>query len=363
MIEGVLGRGGMGVVFRARDPELGRFVALKVVRRRHLEGPLGEQFGLRLRREAQALARLHHDNVVGLYDLGTTDHAIFLAMELVEGLPLSSWLARTSPSWREVLEVYVQAGRGLSAAHAAGIVHRDFKPTNAIASDDGHVTVVDFGLARGIVERTEDGPADQPADADTRPDAKAGTPTPAPLLLERLTNTNVIIGTRGYMSPEQLLGLPVGPRSDQFSFCVALHEALYGLRPYPGRNAVETARAFAAGYRLEPTTTRGVPPRVHRALLRGLSVEPTLRFESMDELLAALDPPPTHRLRRLAVTAALVLTAAGSAMATAYVERLRPEVAAAAALDPEVSYRGMPPEDGTAEEDLSAAAIAATSAP
>ena len=310
-----LGRGGMGVVFGARDTALGRKVALKLVRRPRLPSPHEASLSPRLVREAQALARLSHPNVVGLYDLGTSPSAMFLAMEFIDGTVLHRYLCQQQRPWQEVVRLFVQAGRGLSAAHAAGIVHRDFKPTNVIVGHDGRVTVVDFGLARG----TDD--ADWGADHDA--------------LRTKLTDANVIIGTRGYMAPEQLLGLPVGPAADQFAFCVSLFEALYSERPYPGRNAVETARSFAANLLMTPADRRGVPASIHRAIARGLAVEPTERFPSMDDLLAALDPSGARSKTtrgRLGLAAALVLTAAASAVATAWMgARLQPEASVAAA--------------------------------
>lgn len=317
-----LGRGGMGVVLEARDTALGRNVALKLVRRPKRPSPYDASLSPRLVREAQALARLSHPNVVGLYDLGTSASAMFLAMEFIDGVDLYRHLEHEARSWSEIVKLFVQAGRGLSAAHTAGIVHRDFKPTNVIVGHDGRVTVVDFGLARSTEpsEHAEDEPRDT--------------------FRRKLTDANVIIGTRGYMAPEQLLGLPVGPAADQFAFCVSLFEALYGERPYPGNNAVETARAFAARTLRIPADKRGVPMWIHAAIVRGLSVEPTDRYASMDDLLAALDPirPITKSRRgRYGLAAALVLTAAASAVATAWVgkrlERPAPITAAAVSCD------------------------------
>ncbi|MCA9712981.1 MAG: protein kinase, partial [Myxococcales bacterium] len=173
----------------------------------------------------------------------------------------------------------------------------DFKPTNVIVGPNGHVTVVDFGLARSAE-----------LDTTVSEPGHGGVPTQE-LLSTRLTGTNVIVGTNGYMAPEQLLGLTVGPRADQFSFCVALHEALYGVRPFPGKNPVEVARAFAEGRRIEPENTRGVPPWLHQALLRGLSTDPGERYPSMDALLAALRRKGARPRTRLRWTAALLATA------------------------------------------------------
>lgn len=308
-IERRLGTGGMGVVYGARDLELGRRVALKLVRHRAGEPP-DPRFTERLRREAQALARLSHPNVVGLYDLGTTSRGVFLTMELVDGPNLAQWLGERPRQWWEILEVFEQAGRGLAAAHAAGIIHRDFKPNNAIVGPGGRVTVVDFGLAR----------ASEPAPEDSSDSSVAMMQ-----LAKRLTRTNVILGTKGYMAPEQLLGLQVGPSCDQFSFCTALWEALYGERPFPGDNAVETARAFADGRRNDPEDRRGVPLHIHRAMCRGLSVEPNQRFADMTELLCALSPRRPRRLRRWGLVAAIVGAASASATGTLLLERAQRE--------------------------------------
>jgi serine/threonine protein kinase len=303
-IERRLGTGGMGVVYSARDLELGRRVAVKLVRHRAGERP-DPRFTARLRREAQALARLSHPNVVGLFDLGSTARGIFLAMEFIDGPNVAKWLTLAPRTWWEILDVFVQAGRGLAAAHAAGLIHRDVKPNNVIVGPDDRVIVVDFGLAR----------------ATSRPPDDADSSLSLTLLAQRLTRTNVILGTKGYMAPEQLLGLAVGPSCDQFSFCVALWEALYGARPYPGENAMETARSFADRRLVEPADRRGVPVHVHRALRRGLSVEPEDRFADMTDLLCALMPRPRRGWRRWGLLAAILATASASAGTTVLLQR------------------------------------------
>ncbi len=287
-----LGRGGMGVVYGAYDSVLGRRVALKLVRHRDQAPRIDIHVDERLRREAQALARLSHPNVVSLYDVGTCEWGDYLALELVPGIDLDQWLRAQPRRFPEIVEVFVEAGRGLSAAHDAGFIHRDFKPTNVIVGPHGHVTVVDFGLARCAEQATT-----------TTTPVHDGPPH-SPPWSRRLTATNVILGTRGYMAPEQLLGLGVTARADQFSFCVALFEALYGVRPYPGANAVQTATSFARGNLVVPDDRRGVPARLHQVLLRGLSIEPDDRHPSMDALLAALGRSmPPSRARRLMVAA------------------------------------------------------------
>lgn len=328
VIEGQLGRGGMGVVYRARDRALGRRVALKLVGSRLRPCPGQDQFTLRLRREARALASLSHPNVVGLYDLGTTGEAVFLAMAFVEGEHLAQTLSQQTLSqrqwgWPGIVAMFEQAGRGLAAAHAAGIVHRDFKPTNVIVGSDQHVTVVDFGLACGM-DREEAPGAPTSEDLDCEDAVR---------LSNKVTDVNVVLGTRGYMAPEQLLGFPVGPAADQFAFCVSLYEALYGTLPYPGTNAVETARAFAAQALTEPADRGEVPPHVHDTVVRGLSVNPSDRFESMDALLAALSPP-RKRARHSGLAALMFATAAVSAATTAWIgaQLTPPPTVAAAAI-------------------------------
>jgi eukaryotic-like serine/threonine-protein kinase len=334
VVRNKLGRGGMGVVWGAYDPVLGRRVALKLVRHRDALEAIEAHVDERLRREAQALARLSHPNVVSLYDVGTCEHGDYLALELVPGVDLEQWLHKATRSWKQVIEVFLLAGRGLAAAHTAGLIHRDFKPANVIVGPQGHVTVVDFGLARSAELDTtvgstgheaddDDAPADPcsrgehriPADSRISGDALA-------LLSTRLTGTNMIVGTRGYMAPEQLLGLSVGPRADQFSFCVALFEAFYGVRPYPGTNAVETATAYSKGAIITPPDRHGVPARVHHVLLRGLRIEPDDRFPSMDALLVALRRAMPGPRTKVLLAAALVATATVSGLVGAKLQAM-----------------------------------------
>ncbi|NMO13426.1 tetratricopeptide repeat protein [Pyxidicoccus fallax] len=279
-----IGAGAMGVVYAADDPELGRPVALKVLRP---EGRHHEELQQRLLREAQALARLSHANVVTLYDVGTFGDGIFLAMELVEGTTLAEWMNPPRP-WREVLRVFVEAGRGLAAAHAAGLVHRDFKPANVLLGKDGRVRVTDFGIARLLHQ--QEAPA-----APTNPEA----PIPA---TGRLTRTGLVLGTPAYLAPELLRGQRADARSDEFSFCVALYEALFGLRPFHGETLRELAQAIQQGRVRPPGREVKAPAWVRRAVLRGLRAEPDERFPSMDALLAALTPP-RRMLARVVATA------------------------------------------------------------
>jgi tetratricopeptide (TPR) repeat protein len=284
------GAGGMGVVYRAYDPELDRRVALKVMQPRAGESVGGHS---RMLREAQALARLAHPNVVAVYDVGSVGERVFIAMELVEGETLSSWLRGRKRGWREIVAVFAAAGHGLAAAHAAGIIHRDFKPGNVLVGKDGRARVLDFGLARA----TDNTP--RPAD----PLEYVSSRSP---LDEELTATGSVLGTPVYMPPEALRGEQVGEAGDQFSFCVALFEALYGVRPFDPR-----APGTPFGPVRAVPADSSVPAWVRRIALRGLAEQPRDRFASIDELLAALgDDPAIRRRRRIAIAGAVIAVAA-----------------------------------------------------
>ncbi|MCA9705883.1 MAG: serine/threonine protein kinase, partial [Myxococcales bacterium] len=264
----VLGEGGMGVVYAAYDPELDRKVALKLVKYAPISGEdtAGRS---RLMREAQALARLTHPNVVAVYDVGMLEHSVFVAMEFVEGRTVAQWIERRHaerpPSWREVLSVMVPAGRGLEQAHAAGIVHRDFKPENVMLADSGRVVVLDFGLARA----TEGGP---PSLGEV--DVSLTSSRSAGVMLDRLTATGSVMGTPAYMSPEQIGAGTSDEASDQFSYCVSLYHALYGSRPFAGRTLPELSDALLAGTVEAAPKGSKVPAWLRRVVLRGLSVDP-----------------------------------------------------------------------------------------
>lgn len=285
-----LGRGGMGVVYAAYDPELDRKVALKLL---HPDREREDRGQARLLREAQALARLSHPNVIHVYDAGAVGDRVFMAMEMVQGESLDEWLARETPPWRQVLAVYRAAGQGLAAAHAAGLVHRDFKPSNVLLGDDGRVRVVDFGVAR---------PADEAA-------------------AER---SDLVMGTPRYMAPEVARGRAFDHRADQFSFCVALFESLYGIRPFGGDTLPDVLREVLAARVREVPRSR-VPSWVRRILLRGLSADPEARYPSLDALLAELGQDRAAQIRRRAAAAAvlLALTASGAALYTAQRSEIR----------------------------------------
>lgn len=298
-----IGRGAMGVVLRARDPELDRNVAIKLLRADH-EGDPAEARA-RLVREAQAMARLSHPNVVAVYEVGTWQDTVFLSMELVEGPTLRAWIGdptRPARDIRAVLEVFLQAGEGLAAAHAAGLVHRDFKPDNVVVGADGRARVTDFGLA-GV---------GAPADATSADAARDAEPVTAPAL----TRTGALMGTPAYMAPEQLAGRPADARSDQFAFAVALHEALHGVRPFAGRTLGELRRAIGSGVLNEPR--RGSIPRaIAAAIRRATSADPHRRFTGMRELLAAVRERPSPRRGIFAAAGAAAVVVAGVAMAFA----------------------------------------------
>jgi len=293
------GAGGMGVVWSAYDPQLDRKVALKLLRAgTGLESSEGRA---RLVREAQAIAQLSHPNVVAVYDVGTAESgAVYIAMEFVEGETLTAWLARWERPWREIRDVFVQAGRGLAAAHAVGLLHRDFKPDNVLVGTEGRVRVTDFGLARSLIT----------AGADD----EAATPTPALASLRvTLTATGTVLGTPRYMAPEQIRGAGTDARSDQFSFCVAMYEALYGRHPLPGDTAADMVEH---GARALPPPDGPVPAFIGRALARGLDAEPTRRFPSMQSLLHELTPRPVRTRERWLAAGLGGLLLVGAAGAT-----------------------------------------------
>ncbi|MEM6990487.1 MAG: serine/threonine-protein kinase [Myxococcota bacterium] len=297
-----IGAGAMGVVHAGYDDTLDRKVAIKLI-----SSALAarEDARTRMLREAQALAKVNHSNVVQVYEAGVHEGQLFIAMEFVVGRTLREWASdgEAPRPWREVLTTYLGAGRGLAAVHAAGLVHRDFKPDNAMIGDDGVVRVMDFGLARagaawpGQESRDEALP--------TVESARASLDTP-------LTRTGAIVGTPAYMSPEQLGGKPADAASDQFALCVALWEALYGVRPFAGETITELTVAVLEGRVEPPPSGRGVPSRIHQAVARGLRTEPDERWPSIDALLGALtDDVALRRKWALGIGAAGLVAAAG----------------------------------------------------
>jgi hypothetical protein len=300
-LEKLLGIGGMGYVYVARDPELDRRVALKLLRPGIGGGEAQLAMQARLRREAQAMALLAHPHVVSVYDVGVYEDRVFIAMELVEGETLSQWLAAEARRPREILDVFIAAGRGLAAAHAAGLIHRDFKPENVLVGRDGRARVGDFGLARSLHASRAEHNATLADDADRF--ARLG-----------LTRTGAIMGTPLYMAPEQYRDEPVDARTDQFSFCVALHGAIYGARPFAGSSFAELAAAVTAGRMSEPTTKPRVARRVRDAVRRGMAVSPKERWPSMEALIAELVVRPARARWLAPVIAGAGVAAIAAAM-------------------------------------------------
>lgn len=303
IVKTLLGRGGMGTVYLARDRTLGRDVAIKL----HRPGSGGD----RLHREAIAMARLAHPNVVTVFEIAAYEDRLYVAMEYVGGDTLRSWVAKPR-DWREVLELLLAAGNGLAAAHQAGLVHRDFKPENVLVGDDGRPRVSDFGLARSASRASVSGDIV----------LSAGS-------LEDMTQTGALMGTPSYMAYEQLAGGAVDARSDQFAFCVVAWECLFGKRPFEGTTIATLAVAIDRQEIVEPTSTR-VPARVRDVLRRGLAADPDKRYADMPELIAALrkaSSPSSRRRIALAIGAGTLL-AGGIAVA---VVATRPTNTAAAA--------------------------------
>ncbi len=305
LVLSALGAGGMGVVFSAYDPQLDRKVALKLLRTN--SGIASKEARARLRREAQAIAQLSHPNVVAVYDVGeTADGDVYIAMEFVEGDTLTHWLRKFSRTPREIIDVFLQAARGLYAAHAVGLLHRDFKPDNVLVGGDGRVRVTDFGLARSVL-----GPDEAP-----KPNVETTH------LHVELTATGTVLGTPRYMPPEQLLGPSIDARSDQFSFCVALYEALYGQHPLPGSTAVSMLEADAKA--IPAPEKKGLPAAISRVVMRGLEKDRSKRFPSMAALITELSPRVERTPMRYAAISIAVVVIAGAAAAAVFAIRDKP---------------------------------------
>ncbi len=346
VVLGLIGEGGMGVVYKAYDPELERAVALKLL---HASGDPESSTATtrreRLLREAKALARLSHPNVLAVFDVGMFANDVFLATEFVEGPTLADWLKEKRPR-ADVLAAMIAAGEGLAAAHRAGLVHRDFKPANTIVGKDGRVRVLDFGLARAEPVEAPEVPPPPSLPRDRPPEETTGAATPHALsrvsatdadgdapgdsaasrvslrsgssggrLDLTITQFGQILGTPRFMAPEQHLGRSADARSDQFSFCLSLYEALYGEFPFEGKAEAYASNVTHGRVRSAPAGS-DVPRWLRAILLRGLSVAPGDRFASMDDLLAALRRDPMAARRRwLAVAGgAALLVGAGVAI-------------------------------------------------
>ncbi len=291
-IDGPIGAGGMGVVYRAWDVRLQRTVAIKL----HSAGTAaGVQ---RLMREARALARVSHPNVLTVHEVGTIGDRVFIATEYIAGVDARTWLAERSRSLREILDLFIQAAQGLAAAHAADLIHRDFKPSNVLVGTDGRVLVADFGLVRHVGETTLD---PEPGDGTVTD----GSPTP----VGNLTRSGAVLGTPQYMAPEQWADTSVDARADQYAFCVALGEAVCGTWPAPLPDGAVDLDALAR-------TLEHAPKWLRAILQRGLMPQPEDRFASMQELLDRLSADPTRGRRRVLMGAGVVLALGGTAWAT-----------------------------------------------
>ena len=291
-----LGAGGMSIVYAAYDPHLDRQVALKLMRFASAESATAS-----LLREAQALAKVNHAHVVSVYEVGTHEREVYVAEELVRGVNLETWLKRKARRLGEILDVFEQAGRGLAAAHRANIVHRDFKPANVLIDEEGRARVADFGLARLVpnvqLEEGQDVDAKDPGSACTGSGQRATSQTSGVTFAGRF-------GTPAYMSPEHQSKGHADARSDQYSFCVSLYEALYGQMPFEGETWQKRREQAASGSVRPPPKGSQVPPWLRAVLLRGLRPEPEERFASMAALLEALRKDPA-RVRRRAILAVL----------------------------------------------------------
>jgi serine/threonine protein kinase len=307
VVVGELGKGGMGVVYAAHDRELDRQVALKVMRIASVE----EIDRVRMLREGQAMARITHPNVITVFEVGSDDGVVFLAQELLDGGTLGEWLEKPH-SQEAILDKFVAAGRGLAAAHAVGLVHRDFKPENVLLGKDGRVRVADFGLAREVGA----------TEAALMATAPGGGPPPdladmdSGALARNLTRTGVVMGTPMFMAPEQHEGKTADARSDQFAFCVALYQALYNDWPFDGKTAVALADNVINGQRKAPPAVK-VPAHVRSAISRGLSTNAAERFPSMEALLVELQKRPASAKKPLMVIAGILVVGAGAAASIA----------------------------------------------
>jgi serine/threonine protein kinase len=352
VIERVLGAGGMGVVYAAHDPDLDRRIALKLL---HVGAAAGAEARTRLLREARAMAKLSHPNVITVYEVGTAGGVDFVAMELIEGTNASEWLRATPRAPAEVLRVFRAAGRGLAAAHATGLVHRDFKPANVLLGKGDKVVVTDFGLARayddGALATTMPSPTSSPTSSPTpspspsapsavsaaatattaaaepatvtsapasvsgldetveaggRPPAASresrATRTDSADLSSTITRTGALLGTPAYMAPEQFAGGSAGPTADQYALAVALWEGLAGARPFRGGSFDELKQAVERGV---AGGGDGIPRRLRAVLERGLARDPAARWRDVDAMLEAL-ARAARRPRQLAIAAAML---------------------------------------------------------
>ncbi|MEO8704524.1 MAG: serine/threonine-protein kinase [Kofleriaceae bacterium] len=304
----VIGAGGMGVVYSAYDPVLDRRIALKLLQAKPARGSRGDQAWLL--REAQAMARLSHPNVIAVHDVGTLPgDRVFVAMELVDGMTLRSWLREEPRPWPEVLPVMLAAGTGLAAAHASGLVHRDFKPDNVLVGSDGRVRVMDFGLAR--LRSEHDTLPAPPSDRVVESESA---------LTATLTLAGTVVGTPAYMAPELYQNVTADARSDQFAFGVAMYEALFRARPFARGDHGTPAK---------PPPEVGVPATIQRVVMRAIAIDPGDRYPALADMLAEL-AIDTRAPRRRALVAAGAALCLGAAVVGGFALRSRSEPAAAA---------------------------------
>jgi formylglycine-generating enzyme required for sulfatase activity len=304
-----LGAGAMGVVYAAYDPELDRKIALKLLRPRTGEGDQ-ERRQARMVREAKAIAKLSHPNVVGIFDVGVHEGKVFMAMEYLAGGTLTDWMAAKKRPWRDTVKMFIEVGHGLAGAHVEGLIHRDFKPDNVLLDKNGVPKVVDFGLVRlsvGAADLTESGATV----TESSGRIEAQPPSPPVFAAETaLTRTGALTGTPAYMAFEQFGGKPVDARTDQFAFCVALYEALYGERPFAGNNVIALAESVMSGRVREAPKGAEVPTWLRRAVIRGLATKPEARWPSMAAIVATLgDDPAVKRGRRLVAVGVMLSVA------------------------------------------------------
>jgi tetratricopeptide (TPR) repeat protein/predicted Ser/Thr protein kinase len=312
-----VGMGGMGVVYAAYDPELDRKVALKLLATASGSQTRRSERRERLLREAQALAKFSHPEIVAIHDVGEHEAGVWLAMEFIDGTTLGEWARERPRTWREVLEVMLAAGRGVAAAHAAGLIHRDLKPDNIMVGRDGRVRVMDFGLTR--------------AQGESEP-IRIANNQPAPtidLLAKPLTHGH-LLGTPTYMAPEQLCRAKVTEATDQFAYCVTLWELLFGERPFAGERPSELRRSML-GNRIQHPSNRAVPSWLRRVCERGLNLEPSKRWPSMQHLLDALGRGQARaRARKVVVGLACAAALVGGVALSRELERRNAVTACAA---------------------------------
>ncbi|MEM6990769.1 MAG: serine/threonine-protein kinase, partial [Myxococcota bacterium] len=314
VVLGAAGQGGMGLVLRAYDAKLQREVALKVVRTERIT----PDARARMIREARAMAQLSHPNVIAIYDVEEMDRAgVVVAMEYVPGQTLREWIEGDHP-WTEIVARFVAAGRGVEAAHRAGILHRDFKPANVLLGDDDRVRVMDFGLARSEQLLSDD----EASDPDPERASSLEHDDPAALARE-LTQAGLVLGTPLYMAPEQHTGGQLTAATDQYAFCVSLWQGLAGTVPFAGKG-VELLDRKLAGEPVFPKHRRA-PAALIRALQRGLEPGPADRFPTMAALPDAISiDPAAKRSRRLIVASIAAVVAGVGAAATMATSQPRP---------------------------------------